>query len=128
MKKNIIIFFLFTYLFSATQLNELFKINLLIEHYIEHKNKDKNLSLLGFIYMHYLGDNTKDDDYDKDMKLPFKAIDTHSYNLANFCTPIPAFQFPKGIALQLFQIPLYEYNFSFVSNFHSTIWQPPKSC
>jgi hypothetical protein len=128
MKNFIVILFLSSYLFSTTQLSELLKINLLVEHYVEHTSKDKNLSLWAFLCMHYSGENIKDADYEKDMKLPFKTLDTCNYASITFCTPIQEFQFSKNITVKLYKTPLYEYNFSFSSNFHSTIWQPPKSC
>lgn len=120
--------FLSSYLFSTTQLSELLKINLLVEHYVEHSNKDKDLSIWDFLCMHYSGDNVKDADYEKDMNLPFKTLDTCNYASIYFCTPIQYFKFPKSLNIKGYRIPLYEYNFSFSSNFHSTIWQPPKSC
>ena len=129
MKNYIIILFLSSYLFSTTQLCELLKINLLVEHYIEHTNKDKNLSLWNFLCMHYSGDNVKDADYDKDMQLPFKTLDTCNYASINFCTPIQDFQFSESIFVtKHYKTPVYKYSFSFSSNFHSAIWQPPKSC
>ena len=128
MKNFIIILFLSSYLFSTTQLSELLKINLLVEHYVEHTSKDKNLSLWGFLCMHYANGNVKDADYEKDMKLPFKTLDTCNYASINFCTPIQEFQFQKIISIKLYKQPIFEYNFSFYSNFHSAIWQPPKSC
>jgi hypothetical protein len=128
MKNYIIILFLSSHLFSTTQLCELLKLDKLIEHYYEHTNKDKNLTLWGFLCLHYSGDNVKDADYDKDMKLPFKTLDTCNYASINFCTPIQEFQFLKNFSIKLYKTPLYKYDFSFSSNFHSAIWQPPKSC
>jgi hypothetical protein len=128
MKNFIIILFLSSYLFSTTQLSELLKINLLIEHYVEHTNKDKNLTLWNFLCMHYSGNNVKDTDYNKDMKLPFKMLDNCNFASINFCTPIQDFQFQKNLTIKGYKIPLYKYNFSFSSNFHSAIWQPPKYC
>ncbi|MDQ5928322.1 MAG: hypothetical protein QG594_96 [Bacteroidota bacterium] len=128
MKKCIVILFLASYLFSTTQLCELLKINRLVEHYIEHTHKDKNLSLLAFLCMHYIHTQVKDGDFEKDMKLPFKTLDTCNYASINFCTPIEEFDFAKKLILKRYKTPLYRYHFSFSSNFSSSIWQPPKSC
>jgi hypothetical protein len=128
MKNFFVILFLSSYLLSTTQLSELFKINLLVEHYIEHTTKDKNLSLWAFLCMHYSGDDLKDADYNKDMKLPFKTLDTCNYASISFCTQIQDFQFSENLSIKLYRTPLYKYNFSFSSNFHSAIWQPPKFC
>lgn len=129
MKILIVILFLSSYLFSTSQLCELLKLDKLVEHYVEHTNKDKNLTLWGFLCMHYSGDNVKDADYDKDMQLPFKTLDTSHYASINFCSPIQEFQFSENVlATKHYKIPVYSYSFLFSSNFHSSIWQPPKSC
>ena len=117
MKKCIVIFFLASYLFSTTQLCELLKLDNLIEHYVEHTNNDKNLTLWGFLCMHYSGDNIKDADYDKDMQLPFKTLDTCNHTAINFCTPIQDYQFKENIIVtKRYKTPLYNYSFSFSSN------------
>jgi hypothetical protein len=99
----------------------------LIEHYKEHADKDKSLTLYHFLSMHYSGDTLKDADYDRDMKLPFKTLDTCSFASITICTPIEDFQFSSKQYIKLYKIPSFKYNFSFSSNYHSAIWQPPKS-
>jgi hypothetical protein len=49
------------------------KLPLFVKHFIEHKDKDAQLSLSKFIEMHYANTDVKDVDYDEDMKLPFKT-------------------------------------------------------
>ena len=128
MKKCIVILLLSSYLFSTTQLCEFLKINRLVEHFIEHTNKDKNLTLLEFLCMHYVHSQVKDGDFEKDMKLPFKTLDTcHCAGLI-FCTPIQQFDLTKQFVAKRYKTPMYRYHFSFSSSFHSAIWQPPKSC
>ena len=58
------------------------KIPALIEHYQEHKSENKNISIIGFIALHYLSGSQKDSDYEKDMKLPFKAHEISSVSFA----------------------------------------------
>jgi len=58
--------FLAIYLLGATELSQLLKIPLLIEHYTEHKLDNGNLSLLSFMYMHYVGDDGDTTDEQKD--------------------------------------------------------------
>ncbi len=108
-----------------TELHQLLKAPLLIEHYFEHQSKDEQLDLITFLEIHYLNGDQIDADYEKDMKLPFKSFqDNHPsvvvtipqdpYNL-NFA---PVIEYPKQPYIQKSQV-LY-------SNYFSSIWQPPK--
>ena len=82
MKRHFSIFILTIYLFSFTEVKEVLKIPALIEHYQEHKSENKNISIIGFIALHYLSGSQKDSDYEKDMKLPFKAHEISSVSFA----------------------------------------------
>lgn len=115
------------YLFATTELSQLVKLPVLLEHFVEHKAQDSSIALWGFLCMHYAHGNVKDADHDKDMKLPFKSYDgcSSSNNIAYI---------PKDFGL----ITKPAYNESTVFNtytekiltsaFLSCIWQPPKSC
>jgi hypothetical protein len=74
MKKYLGIFFLSIYLLSSTYGIELFKLPFLFDHFQEHKAKNSSIDFVDFLKMHYAKSNTKDADYQKDMKLPFKTI------------------------------------------------------
>lgn len=101
---------------------------MLVEHYIEHKAENKNLSVWGFLCKHYAQKNVKDADYDKDMKLPFKSPNT----LINTVEIAPV-QFSsanlllKPILSDSKQYTLYSEKY-LSSAYLSSIWQPPKSC
>jgi hypothetical protein len=128
-KKQLSIVFLSIYLFSAFQISEYLKIPILVQHYNEHKQETPNLTLWNFICDHYAHGEVQDDDYDKDMKLPFKSH--HSFcscSAVTFLAPIQTFNFENKIFLNEFKKPNFGYTFSFISNFHSSIWQPPKIC
>ncbi|MEN9523358.1 MAG: hypothetical protein RL065_1735, partial [Bacteroidota bacterium] len=60
---------------ANTELHQLVKLPLLMEHFVEHKTQNNKLSFLQFLTIHYSGSTQKDADYDKDMKLPFKSQD-----------------------------------------------------
>ncbi len=47
-----------------TELHQVLKAPLLVEHYYEHNDKEE-LSVLTFLEMHYLNGNVKDADYEK---------------------------------------------------------------
>lgn len=116
------------YLISSTEINQLLKLPLFVNHFIEHKNRDAQLSLLDFIEMHYANGDVKDADYDEDMKLPFKTHTTCSVN--------SIFYFTSNNFAELAIKPQNSEEKSYV-NCHeafltsycvSSIWQPPKFC
>jgi hypothetical protein len=47
----------------------------LINHFTEHQHLNPQMGLIDFMSMHYWGEDIKDNDYEKDMQLPFKKID-----------------------------------------------------
>ena len=73
LKKWISILFLSVYLLTATEFNELFKLPLLVEHFMQHNEGNKHVDFWEFLCIHYSNNNIKDADYDEDMKLPFKS-------------------------------------------------------
>lgn len=115
------------HLVSTTELYQLLKLPLLVEHFIEHKELDKTLSLQRFLRMHYLNEDIKDNDYDKDMSLPFKSHNENASTSMVASVPKKFITLPK---------PLYKELKPFIisdemlpnSAFLSCIWQPPKSC
>jgi hypothetical protein len=127
-KKYIPIFLLSLYLISLTELSQLIKLPMLVEHYSEHKEKNKNLSVLDFLYMHYSQNNVKDADYDKDMKLPFKSPNT----LLSSLEIAPVLFASENLLLK--PIPSDSKQYTLYSEKHlssaylASIWQPPKSC
>jgi len=54
MRKIGVIFFLLIYLFSSTELAELLRLDVLFEHYDEHKDESSQISFSNFLYMHYI--------------------------------------------------------------------------
>lgn len=126
MKKYLSILFLSVYLLSITQLGELIKLPLLVEHYMEHKQQNSNLTILNFLHIHYQAQHVFDADYDKDMKLPFK-----SHTPISSVVFYPLIQEYKTIQKVDFKYKkefLYTYSFSYSSISLSSIWQPPRNC
>lgn len=127
MKKLVSILLLCLYLVSTTELYQFLKIPILIEHFMEHKEQNPDLSIGSFFRIHY--DNpVKDADYNTDQQLPFVS---HAAHLVIVCTPaIPfSFQFtdkelnPVIKSRQTFYKSIF-YN----KDILNAIWQPPKSC
>lgn len=100
----------------------------MFEHFAEHKNHDSGLSFMKFLKIHYDSKTLVDEDYDQDMKLPFKS-DEGCINInltAVISSPLSDLDLdPHVKETQTF----FSYKESFLpSSFLSSIWQPPKSC
>jgi len=100
--------FLAIYLLGATELSQLLKIPLLIEHYMEHKLDNGSLSLLSFMYMHYVGDDGDVTDEQKDQNLPFKSAH---------------FQLQNTVVFSVFKYELPK----IFTNIHRSVWPVTQS-
>lgn len=127
MRRFIASFFLFAYLFANTELHELVKISAFISHYAEHQKEDRDLTLFKFIKIHYFSGNPIDDDYAKDMQLPFKDTDCNNSG-ATHTLPFPEyFALNPGVVIESAGLPLYDQSALPLSHL-ADIWQPPKAC
>lgn len=129
MRKLCVIFFLFVYLFSSTELSELLKIDALIEHYSEHKKVASSISFSDFLYSHYIDHGADNGDGDKDSQLPFHS-NSHP-DFVNFILPVIlpsnhySISFIQSIENKSINIFFKHKNFR-SSSYLSTIWQPPQ--
>ena len=128
LKKLSTIFLLSIYLISLTELSQLVKLPVLVEHFIEHKEKNNNLSLIKFLSDHYAQEDDHDGDEDKEMNLPFKSHDGCINNT------VIAFVSNSFVGLNTKIIHSEKNTYSVYteqflqSAYLSSIWQPPKSC
>lgn len=128
MRKMVVLFFLFVYLFSSTEFSELLKMNVLFEHFAEHKAENKNLSISTFLYMHYVNHGKDNKDSSQDNKLPFHS-NSESSNSFIYSVIIPINSFtissnsPNNITKKK---SFYAINSCLKSSFLATIWQPPQ--
>ena len=128
LKRIIAIFFLSIYLISVTELNQLVKFPVLVEHFIEHKEKNHKLSLVDFLDMHYSQQHEKDADYDRDMQLPFKSHDEFSATFLSAFLHNPSIELANKTA-STSSCEYSEYSDAFLGRTYlASIWQPPKSC
>ncbi len=118
----------FIYLFSATELYQLLKIPAFIDHFYTHQQQNKDLTLLEFIDIHYAHGIVMDEDYEQDMKLPFKTQDSFNYTFLHIGNEVPKLE-----VLILRNLRSYKESeaISYVRPFSSnsylnSIWQPPK--
>jgi hypothetical protein len=126
MARYLSILFLSIYLFTVVQVNELFKIPNMFEHYQEHQQGTESISLWQFICMHYMKGEVYDDDYDKDMKLPFKSHSSNCLCSFIFCPVIQNYSFSSKFFFKELKRQKFTYTFSFTSSYLSSIWQPPQ--
>ena len=129
MKKFIAITFLLLYLISTTELCQLLKLPVLVDHFSEHQSLNSNLSFLDFISMHYAQENDHDGDSEKDNKLPFK-----SHSCCNETISFATLVVDENIFFYEFQSFKIRkkitncYKFLLSSIHLKAIWQPPQFC
>jgi hypothetical protein len=128
LKKFAIITVLFIYLVSATELRELLKFPDMLEHYKEHKEKNKELSFFDFLGMHYSDVKHEDGDAEKDNKLPFKSHDNCQTINCNLLTVFDTQSYTiQPLAICINKIRFKQFQL-IPSTFQVNIWQPPKFC
>lgn len=127
LKRFIVILTLSLFILTVTECNQLLKLPVLLEHYIEHKTSNQDISFSDFLYMHYAGNDFNDQDQDRDMQLPFKS---HSQFTSLDVQSLPLQ--PETISLKpvtrLSKSSTVYKRLNFQSSYLSSIWQPPKSC
>lgn len=75
MRKWAIIGLLALYVFGTTDAYQLLKLPIMVQHFVEHRKEDPSIGLLAFLRMHYADKMVVDDDFSRDMQLPFKTTD-----------------------------------------------------
>jgi hypothetical protein len=74
-KKIIAILFGVLILNGSTEIHQLWKLPLLVQHYLHHRNENQSLSFITFLAIHYTDTHhPSDNDDKKDNELPFKSI------------------------------------------------------
>jgi hypothetical protein len=127
-KKTTAILFFVIYLFSTTEIYQLLKIPVIFQHFSEHQRENKSISFLAFLDMHYMHGSPMDDDYARDMQLPFKTSENY------FSSVSPAFISDQNQILPVKPVKITDnkkiisQNLFLLSPFLSAIWQPPKTC
>lgn len=130
LKKTTTLLFLLFFVYSNTELGQLFKISNLVQHYLEHNNhkQEQSLSFIAFVVNHYKNSQKHHDadEHDKHENLPFKTqnlnLDTVVLTFEEIQT---IFTFKKPILISVYQsLPIYKE--WYISNVLLSIWQPPK--
>lgn len=128
MKKLAAILLLAIYVFSTTDAHELLKLPVIFQHFIEHKEENRNISFLQFISMHYMHGNPIDKDHDRDMQLPFKTPCSCAFSSAPpFVALMQRISIESPVEISHTRHSILKD--SFINSFYlSKIWQPPRAC
>lgn len=126
-KKCIVYLLFFIYLMSFSEVRQMAKLPLLIEHYVSHETRDHSITFLSFLKIHYIDAQVHDDDYEQDMQLPFKKHDFSIVSI-NLVTPPKTIEFSFEQKVPNFkeEVGNFDYSESFYPSIFQKIWQPPK--
>jgi len=113
------------YLFSTTDLSQFIKLPVLAQHFFEHRDQDKEISIWKFLYLHYANDHGEDADHHRDMQLPFKSPDNCITTV--FSHFLPSQKIVVKASVQFIGKKDFAPRQSILySTFIPNIWQPPR--
>ncbi len=127
MKRLLAIFFLFTFLSANTAFGEVLKLPMLVQHYLEHTNEDKDVTIFNFLVQHYTGGINHDhrENHNHHDQLPFKAIDGHFSSVVSIVAPPSIVISHNTLVVTVVKLPTYsQQNYS--NTYLNSIWQPPR--
>lgn len=124
MKRFSAILLLSVTLFAQTELHQLFNLRILFQHFAEHKQEKEDISIIDFIVLHYFSGGVKDKDYEKDMQLPFKAVDC-AYAASIALIPAQVTAVTEPVVFTTLTYSALKNN-NIPSSHSADIWQPPK--
>jgi hypothetical protein len=126
-KKAVALFFMSIYMLSFSELHQFLKMPVLIQHFVEHQQKDHSISLLDFLNEHYIHQYIHDEDYQRDQQLPFRHSEC-CVTYATVCCESPVnttIEFPARITESKNEFILHdEDSHSLLSV--ADIFQPPR--
>jgi hypothetical protein len=120
-KRFLAISFLSLYLNSYTEVHEIFRLPILLEHFTEHKTLVADLTFWDFIKMHYESDVNHDT---TDDELPFK-VPGHSFTAISIVLLPLKINLTEAVPSALLSYT-FDYKESFFSSSLQAIFQPPK--
>lgn len=126
LKNLIAIFFFSVYLFSATEVHQLLKLPVVFQHYAEHQLEDADIGFLAFLKMHYMQGSPQDEDYERDMQLPFKTS-TDGVSYVGFAYVPLQIEIEINNNISFLKKKNYIVRDVFThTSYLSNIWQPPQ--
>lgn len=125
MRRSVIFLMLLAYLCSATELRELLKLPVLLEHFVEHKGRNSSLDFFDFLSVHYLNVEKHGNADAHDDALPFKTHENcHAISMQAAALPVQKIDlnYPETIIKKDFPVNKSSDYFAY----SVLIWQPPK--
>jgi len=124
MGRNILVILFSALLLNAsTEFQQLLKFPLLIQHYLQHKQKDSSLSFLEFVKLHYAAkDHPNDNDDNEDSKLPFKS----GGDISHIDTPVLEKRVETGEIIHLQKTTTTYYSERIPNHRSIAIFHPPR--
>ncbi len=105
----------------------MFRIPMLLSHYIEHQEDDHMISFSEFLYQHYETDDGNDQDNARDEQLPFKSQDNGISTSNNHFIHYPNSDFLNLTSYDIKSRLSINYQEPFIPTARlNRIWQPPK--
>lgn len=123
MRKAATIFFLVIFCASFTETHQLFRLPLLVKHYIKHKTENQHISFSKFIQLHYMSEEKNDTDQPEDQQLPFKTYNNIGFTVYQ---PQPVTASPVAHPTIISSnYPLVQ-NKSLSAGFNGSVFHPPR--
>lgn len=110
------------YVFSFTEMHQLLKLPVLVEHFIEHKSLSGTLTFFDFLELHYTSETNHDT---HDHELPFKDFD-HCVTVQTMVIPSVKIELTEELIPNTKVAYTTFYKQSIPSSHLSEIWQPPR--
>lgn len=125
MRKFFLIALSALYIFSNTELIEVFKVPRLLTHYQQHHVQNASVTFWNFLVMHYAGDDGTKADDNEDLQLPFHSVNNHC--LSSLYTLGGAIiQSPPPAAVDVLSVFPHTYERDILSNYINHVFQPPR--
>jgi hypothetical protein len=122
------IFLIVLHLNTSTEIAQVLRLPLLIEHFTAHRATDRQLTFFGYLREHYFTDTRNDPDYAADMQLPFKSSQAPitSFHLMTLPAAVMSDCYELRTSEPLIQhTPVYN---TWIPRKHcSLIFQPPRA-
>jgi hypothetical protein len=124
MNRKLLAIFLGTLILNAgTELHQLVRVPLLIQHYLHHRDEDSSISLIDFLKIHYTDSNHPDDNDDsEDNELPFKSTG----NTSHIDTPVIAKKPAPAISFNLVGKPKGYHPEGIPNHLSFAVFHPPR--
>ncbi len=101
---------------------------ILVDHYFDHNEENKNTTLISFLYAHYCIEDGTDIDAAEDKELPFKSTDQiNNIHFSSLTPPFISYCIQKTFRLKI-ENHIDRDETHLPNQYLDAIWQPPRFC